>query len=308
MPAETPQAYRGRFAPSPTGPLHFGSLVTAVASYLQARAQSGEWLVRIEDLDPPRESPTAADAILRALDIHGFEFPAPLYQSSRLEHYEAIINGLLDEGRAYRCACSRRIISSGRARKGPAGLIYPGTCRDVAHPPGQLPLAVRLKTYAETLTFVDAIQGRQSCAIASDIGDFLIRRGDGLIAYQLAVVADDQYQGITEVVRGTDLLCATFMQLWLQKILAYDKPGYAHIPIATDPNGQKLSKQTKALEINSKTPVSNIYQAFVFLDMQPDETLKASSIDDLWAWGTENWRPQAIAGQQKIVDESMILR
>lgn len=299
--------YRGRFAPSPTGPLHFGSLVAAVASYLQALAHNGEWLVRIEDLDPPRESPAAAEDILRALDAHGFNYDPPLYQSSRLEVYDEIIAGLLRDGAAYHCACTRRMLRQ-TCPRGRAGLIYPGTCRAGLADNGRPATAVRAITTDEPIEFNDLLQGHQSCALESEIGDFLIRRGDGLVAYQLAVVADDQHQGITEVVRGIDLLDSTFMQLRLQELLHYDQLVYAHIPVATDRAGQKLSKQTGALPINIGSPVKNLFQAFVFLNMIPPAMLAGSTLAELWAWGQEHWHLNSLTGKQKPVNESIILQ
>jgi glutamyl-Q tRNA(Asp) synthetase len=280
--------YRGRFAPSPTGPLHFGSLVAAVASYLQAIANSGEWLVRIEDIDPPREVPGATDAILSALESHGFVFPAPLRQSTRLKRYDEIIAGLLADGLAYHCCCSRKTLQT-NPNMGRTGVIYPGTCRSATNT-NDGP-AVRLRTTDDLLTFTDALQGQQRCRMESEIGDFLLRRGDGLVAYQLAVVIDDGHQAITEVVRGTDLLDSTFMQIWLQRQLKLATPRYMHIPVATGSDGKKLSKQTGARELDLDDPVRNIYQAFVFLGLNPKVNLAQATLEDIWSWGRRHWQP-----------------
>ena len=285
--------YRGRFAPSPTGPLHFGSLVAAVASYLQARVNNGEWLVRIEDIDPPREMPGATDAILRALERHGFEFPAPLLQSSRLEHYDEIITALLDQGLAYRCSCSRKTLQT-NPNLGRAGVIYPGTCRTATGDATRQAASVRVRTSNELLTFTDALQGTQKCRLESEIGDYLVRRGDGLVAYQLAVVIDDSYQAISEVVRGTDLLDSTFMQIWLQRCLKLPTPAYMHVPVVTGRDGKKLSKQTGAQELNPDSPVRNILYAFVFLGLNPPESLQEATLAEAWSWGFEHWQPAAL--------------
>jgi glutamyl-Q tRNA(Asp) synthetase len=299
--------YRGRFAPSPTGPLHFGSLVAAVASYLQARSNDGEWLVRIEDIDPPRELAGAADDILRALEAHGFEFAPPLYQSSRLEAYDNIIAGLMESGHAYHCSCTRQMLRAS-ARTGSAGIIYPGTCRVGAIASERPAVSVRVLTTEQQLCYEDAMQGTQCCHPESEIGDFLLRRGDGLVAYQLAVVADDQAQGITEIVRGCDLLQSTFMQVWLQQLLDYDKPKYMHVPVAVLADGEKLSKQTGATGLNSTTPVKNIFESLVFLKQNPDAKMRQASVGEIWAWALDNWRPAALAGQQSLPDRSMILQ
>ena len=297
--------YRGRFAPSPTGQLHFGSLVAAVASYLQARANDGEWLVRIEDIDPRREVAGATDAILRSLDAHGFEYPTPLRQSSFLESYDEVIEGLLENGLAYRCSCSRRTLQSS-LNPGRAGSIYPGTCRPRTMDNTEHAISVRLRTTDELLSFTDSLQGTQNCRLEREIGDFLIRRSDGLVAYQLAVVIDDSRQNITEVVRGADLLDSTFMQIWLQKQLNLATPKYMHIPVAIGQDGKKLSKQAGANEIETRNSVNNIYQAFVFLGQNPDARLRLATLDELWSWGQQNWQPRVLANLLTIPTSSLI--
>jgi glutamyl-Q tRNA(Asp) synthetase len=304
----TPQAplYRGRFAPSPTGPLHFGSLVAAVASYLQARVNQGEWLVRIEDIDPPREVPGATDAILDALYRHGFEFPPPLRQSSQLAIYDGVIDSLLEQQLAYRCSCSRKTLHAS-CNTGRAGIIYPGTCRQRAAEKGPPATSVRIRCNNDTLNFTDTLQGKQSCQLEAEIGDFLIRRGDGRVAYQLAVVVDDDRQGITEVVRGTDLLDSSFMQIWLQRQLGMLQPGYMHIPVAIGADGRKLSKQAGAAEIDSSNYISNLFQSFVFLGLKPDAALqRGATLNDLWAWGERHWHPDLLAKQLTRPTEGLI--
>ena len=237
--AEGQTPYRGRFAPSPTGPLHFGSLVAAVASYAQALTHDGEWLVRIEDIDPPREMPGASDSILASLDAHGFEYPEPSFQSSRLHAYDGAIERLLSEGRAYPCSCSRRELLAS-APRGRAGLIYPGTCRDGADTSVRPATAIRLRTAGAVVHFSDALQGEQTCDLEAEIGDFLLRRGDGFVAYQLAVALDDAEQQISEVMRGTDLLDSTFMQCLVLANLGLKPPAYAHFPVVTGAGRQQI--------------------------------------------------------------------
>jgi len=295
--------YRGRFAPSPTGPMHFGSLVAAVASYVQALSQSGEWLVRIEDIDPPREVPGAAKAIITSLEKHGFEFPAPIYQSAKLATYDAVIEQLVAAKQAYHCSCSRRMLRA-TASTGRAGIIYPGTCRHGAA--RQAAIAVRLLTERQPVSFMDRLQGPQSCAVANDIGDFLLRRGDGLVAYQTAVAMDDHAQGITEVVRGTDLLDSTFMQLALLQKLGLKGPQYAHFPVVTGPDGSKLSKQSGAVEINNNDPKFNILRALSFLLQEPPRGLKTASLNDIWAWAIENWSFSRLDGLRSLPERGIM--
>jgi glutamyl-Q tRNA(Asp) synthetase len=289
--------YRGRFAPSPTGPLHFGSLVAAVASYLQALKNNGIWLVRVEDIDPTREHPESARQILDSLEAHGFRFEPPLFQSTRLDNYNDIIEQLIADNAAYRCSCSRKEIRKS-APAGCIGHIYPGTCRDGADTTARPATSVRMRTTNEEISFTDQLQGELNCHPESEIGDFLIRRGDGLVAYQLAVVIDDYAQGITEIVRGTDLLKPTFMQIWLRKILTYPEPAYMHFPVATGPDDRKLAKQTGAPKIDNNRPLDNLFEALAFLDQNPDIRLKSLSLDEFWKEATVLWNPALLQGQQ----------
>ena len=252
------QPYVGRFAPSPSGPLHFGSLVAALAAYLDARANKGKWLLRIEDLDPPRESPTAATEIINQLHSFGFDWDEiPLYQSTRLDAYAETHQKLTDAGMVYQCICSRKSIPS----------IYGGTCRnrqlDVA------PSAIRLLTPDAVIAFEDQILGRRSFDMRRDIGDFIIKRKDGLFAYQLAVVVDDQYQGITHVIRGSDLLDSTPRQICLQQYLNFRPVFYAHFPVILGNDGHKLSKQTNATPITTEDPPTVIKFALRALGQMP---------------------------------------
>jgi glutamyl-Q tRNA(Asp) synthetase len=237
--------YVGRFAPSPTGPLHFGSLVAALASWLDARAAGGRWLVRIEDLDTPRNQPGAADDILGTLQVLGLAWDGDVvYQSSRHARYRDVLRQL--DGQSYWCACTRREIadsSLGLAADG--AQIYPGTCR-AGIAGGRPARARRLRTGMERIAFEDRVQGRQEQVLERDVGDFVLQRADGQFAYQLAVVADDAAQGVTHVVRGADLLDSTARQIHLQRLLGYPTPRYLHVPAAVNDAGEKLSKQTGA--------------------------------------------------------------
>jgi glutamyl-Q tRNA(Asp) synthetase len=240
--------YRGRFAPSPTGPLHSGSLVAAVASWLDARAAGGEWLVRIEDVDTTRTVPGAADEILRTLEAFALHWDGEVVrQSERTSLYDDALATLRARGLVYRCRCSRREVADSGAQ-GPEGAVYPGTCRRAGLGPGTQG-ADRMLAPATPVEIIDRVQGRIVQRVDLDIGDFVLRRRDRLFAYQLAVVVDDQEQGITDVVRGADLLWSTPRQVALQRALGYRTPGYLHVPIATNAGGEKLSKQTHAIPV-----------------------------------------------------------
>lgn len=294
-----PHPYRGRFAPSPTGPLHFGSLVTAVGSYLQARSRQGNWLLRMEDLDTVREVSGAADAILRTLEAFQLQWDGPvLYQSRRLEAYDAALAQLAAQQDSFPCACSRKSIAeywSGSAadKSGDTHRIYPGTCRE-GLPPGQTARAVRVRVPDSSVAFSDAGQGPQQTHLGREVGDFVVRRADGLHAYHLAVVVDDAFQGITEVVRGTDLLTSTPPQLHLQSLLGLPRPHYRHLPIATNAQGQKLSKQTFAAAIDDANPGPTLFRALAFLGQAPDAELEQAPPAQLLAWAVENWDTEKI--------------
>lgn len=267
-PASAP-VVRGRFAPSPTGPLHFGSLVAALASFCDARHRGGEWLVRIEDVDTPRSRPDAERAILAALDRFGLRGDGAIVrQSERTALYEAALARLAAAGLVYRCACTRRELEAG-ALNAIGERVYPGTCRDgVAAARAHAPQAWRLRVTARATSFIDRVQGRQTQDLARDVGDFVVRRADGLFAYQLAVVVDDAAQGITSVVRGADLLTSTLRQAHLQRCLDLPTPEYLHVPVATDDGGHKLSKNTHAAPLASGDPVPALLAAWCFLGQQ----------------------------------------
>lgn len=290
---QTPERYRGRFAPSPTGPLHFGSLVAAVGSFLQARAAGGEWLVRMEDLDPPREQEGAADAILRTLEAFGLFWDGTvLYQSARAEAYDAALERLRRDGLLYPCGCSRKEVEQVARERGLAPGVYPGICR--TGPSRRRPVpALRLLTEGDA-GFRDAVQGAFRQDLAREVGDFVLRRADGLYAYQLAVVVDDAEQGITDVVRGSDLLDSTPRQLYLQRLLDVAAPRYLHLPVAVDTEGRKLSKQGEAPPVDPADPVPALWHALAFLGQAPPPDLRAANLDGLWEWALGHWRPDRI--------------
>jgi glutamyl-Q tRNA(Asp) synthetase len=287
--------YIGRFAPSPTGPLHLGSLAAALGSCLEARRHGGRWLLRMEDLDPPREIPGAADGILRTLERLDFHWDgAVLYQSRRREAYAAAADRLFAQGDAFPCACTRSEITDS-AMQGIDGPVYPGTCR-AGLPPGKTSRALRLRVPHETVSFHDALQGEIRQNLANDIGDFIVRRADGCYAYQLAVVVDDAWAGVTHVVRGADLLLSTPRQLYLQMRLGLPQPQYLHLPVAVDGSGEKLSKQTHAQPVDDLAPSAALWRTLHLLLQEPGEELKRASIGELWSWAEAHWNPDALKG------------
>jgi glutamyl-Q tRNA(Asp) synthetase len=285
--AEAPSPYRGRFAPSPSGALHFGSLVAALASYADARAAGGEWLLRVENLDPPRELPGAADQILHTLETFGFAWDGPvLYQSDRFAFYREISEGLKQQGLAYPCSCSRKQLAA-IARHGIEGPIYPGSCRGAGllDRPNR---ALRLLTEEAPILFCDRIQGLIEQSVQREFGDFVIRRADGLFAYQLAVVVDDWQQGINHIVRGCDLLHSTSRQIQLQRCLGVQTPNYAHLPLALDGQGRKLSKSAADLPLDPANPLPALRAAWRFLRQAPLPA-EIERLDEFWAWALANW-------------------
>jgi len=292
----TQTPYVGRFAPSPTGPLHFGSLLAAVASYLQARTANGQWLLRIEDIDPPREQPGADKLILGTLEAYGFEWTGQVtYQSGFQDRHRAAIERLIASGLAYPCSCSRRDLAN--VPRGLLGAIYPGTCR-TGRDGGES--AIRLRTHDRPIKFVDALQGPQSMQLESQSGDFVIRRRDGLVAYHLAVVQDDADQGVTEVVRGIDLLDSTPRHIHLQSLLQLPTPAYVHIPVAENEAGQKLSKLTGAAAISTECTRKTLVRALDALGQEPPLSLAEERLADIWNWAIGHWRPQVME-KQKII-------
>ena len=287
------QPYRGRFAPSPTGPLHFGSLVAALASFLDARANGGSWLVRIEDLDPPRVVPGSAAEILRALELFGIEADGTVvYQSSRTDAYHAALHELRRLGELYPCACSRReIADSGVA--GIEGYVYPRTCSEKM-PEGRKARAWRVRTPPAAIVFEDRIQGRIAQSLAHEIGDFVLYRADRVHAYQLAVVLDDAEQNITDVVRGADLLDSTPRQIHLQRLLGLSTPRYAHVPVAVNDRGEKLSKQTYARALDTTAPGPALVDALRFLGQEAPEDFERAAAREIIDWATTRWRIESV--------------
>ena len=282
--------YVGRFAPSPTGPLHFGSLVAAVASYCEAKSAQGKWLVRIEDVDKPREVNGAAQHILNTLDSFGFCWDGDiLYPSQQTAYYEQALLQLQQTGMVYACTCSRKEIADSSTLHGVEGVIYPGTCLTKPVKPNA-PVAWRIKTEAFIGHFNDAIQGDISQDLAKDIGDFVLKRADGLFAYQLAVVVDDAMQGINHSVRGADLLMSTPRQVYLQHLLGLPNIHYTHIPIVKNADGEKLSKQTLAPALQQQQASQLIYDALIFLNHAPPASFNRASLSDIWDWAIANWR------------------
>ena len=286
--------YVGRFAPSPTGPLHFGSLVAGLASWLDAKRASGRWLLRMEDLDRPRVMPGADGEILRQLENLGLGWDGPVvYQSARLAHYDDALHRLA--AHCYLCACSRKELEdSALAIDG--SRIYPGTCRN-GIAPGKSARALRLRAADQPVCFSDRVQGDIAQSVEAEVGDFVLRRADGLHAYQLAVVVDDAAQGVTDVVRGADLLDSTTRQIFLQRLLGADTPRYLHVPVATNAAGEKLSKQTAAAAVGP----ADIPGALRFLGLElPSGMTPGEGL----AWATEHWDPARVPRTRALAVKS----
>jgi glutamyl-Q tRNA(Asp) synthetase len=291
--------YRGRFAPSPTGPLHFGSLIAAIGSYLDARHQHGKWLVRIEDLDTPRTVKGAAGEILGTLEAFGLHWDEEIiYQSRRTALYEEAFRRLEQAGAVYPCACSRREIADSALLRGDE-LVYPGTCRGgIAK--GKPARAWRVRVDDASIIFSDRMQGSVAQDLATEVGDFIVLRADGIYAYQLAVVVDDAAQGITDVVRGADLLHSTPRQIYLQRLLGFGTPSYMHLPVVVNAQGEKLSKQTLAVPVGKNNPVSTIFKALDLLRQQPPIELQLGSVEQILDWAIANWRPDTLSNCRQL--------
>jgi len=274
-------AYIGRFAPTPSGYLHFGSLVAALASYLDARAVNGRWLLRMEDLDPPREVAGAQEGILSTLESYGFEWDGELVrQSDRHGEYAALVERLLSQGLAYACTCSRKQL------EGTQG-IYPGTCRNASH--GFADAAIRLRVPELTYHFVDRVQGDYRQHLGREVGDFVIRRRDGLYAYQLAVVLDDAWQGITDIVRGADLLDSTPRQLYLQELLGLSQPRYLHVPLIIQPDGHKLGKSYRSPPLPADQATPLLIRALRALGQPLPDGAPHGQPAELLRWASTHW-------------------
>lgn len=290
-PLPAPSApYRGRFAPSPTGPLHFGSLVAALGSYLDARAQGGEWLLRIEDVDAPRTVPGAEASILNTLEALGFTWDGPVVrQSERLDVYHGALVRLQAEGLVYPCACTRSEIAARTSEASvDGGLLYPGTCR-AGLPAGVAARAWRLRVPDREFAFVDRVQGAHRQNLEREVGDFVLLRADGQYAYQLAVVVDDALQGVNAVVRGVDLLDSTPRQMWLQECLGVPTPTYAHLPVAVNAVGEKLSKQTRAPAVDPRQGSRVLAEVMRFLGFDVPAGLRQAPLPEFWVWAQAAW-------------------
>jgi len=297
-----PARYRGRFAPSPSGPLHFGSLVAAVGSYLDARVHDGTWLVRIEDLDSPRVRPGATDEILRTLERLDLQWDGPVWrQSQRLEAYEQALAQLDAQQLLRPCACSRSglaALARNRAREHNAGgdeLYHPAECITPAADPA-LGSTVRFRVREGEVTFDDRSLGPRRVNVANTIGDFVLKRRDGIVAYQLAVVVDDAAQGITDVVRGCDLLASTPRHILLQEALGVPRPSYLHLPLAVDVRGRKLSKSEDAPVVAGLSPAAQLVTVLGFLGQQPPARLGEAPLAEVWDWARHHWRTAGFAG------------
>ena len=294
--------YIGLFAPLPTGPLHFGSLVAALASYLDAKAHDGKWLLRFEDVDETRCNAAHSADILRSLQAFGLQWDGEIeIQSARKALYDGAFQTLRSNGLTYACACSRKEIADS-ALAGLEGLVYPGTCRDAGIDENNR--TIRVRTSSEIISFSDLVQGETAQRIEMEIGDFVLRRRDGLFAYQLAVVTDDAEQGVTHVVRGADLLDSTARQIYLQRLLGYQTPQYLHIPVALNELGQKLSKQTLAPALSTSRHATNgvILAALRFLGQSTESVEKALPIGEFLASAVQNWSRDSIPrGRTKAV-------
>lgn len=285
-------SYTGRFAPSPTGPLHMGSLVAALASYLDAKHHNGKWLLRIEDIDPPREQPGATRAILQSLEAHRLYWDNEiLYQSQRSDAYREALDQLATQQLSYRCTCGR------------TESIYAGHCRHLNHSQESVS-AIRLDIEKSLhkfdlnsmIQFDDLFQGKQQQNLLADVGDFVIHRKDGFFAYQLAVVVDDIFQNMTHVIRGADLLDSTARQILLFRLLKGTDlnlsplPVFGHVPLVMNSKGQKLSKQNLAPALNDKTPAKNIFTALQFLNQHPPAELAQQAVETVLCWAIDHWQ------------------
>jgi glutamyl-Q tRNA(Asp) synthetase len=292
-----PFCYIGRFAPTPSGYLHFGSLIAALASYLDARAAGGRWLLRMEDLDPPREMPGAQTAILQALEAYGFEWDGHMVcQSSRLDIYNSVIEGLIRDGHAYACTCSRKELE-------PFNGLYPGFCREAGRDIHGA--AIRLRVPERKYGFTDRVQGEFHQQLDREIGDFVIRRRDGLIAYQLAVVLDDAWQGITDIVRGADLLDSTPRQLYLQELLGLPQSRYLHVPLIIQPDGHKLGKRYRSPPLQPTEATPLLLRALRALGQQPETDLHDALPGEVLSWAITHWNADRIPRRRTLPEAQL---
>lgn len=285
--------YRGRFAPSPTGPLHLGSLYTALASYLQARSLGGEWYLRIDDIDAPRCAPGATEGILRTLEHFGLLWDGPVvYQSQFRQDYQNALDRLTQIDLIYPCQCTRKSLA-------PYGTVYPGFCRQQVINRAR-PHSLRIKTDDREILLRDCLQGQFQQQLNRTCGDFVVRRRDRIFAYHLTVVVDDSLMGISEVVRGSDLLDCTPRQIYLQQLLDIQTPAYMHLPVLTHANGLKLSKQTHAPAIGSAKPEPVLYRLLQWLGQNPPEFLKDAPKEEILEYAVEHWNAKNLPSKRQI--------
>lgn len=284
------QAYIGRFAPSPTGPLHLGSLYTALASFLHARSRQGKWLLRIDDLDTPRNLKGSAESILKTLEVFGLHWDDRIvYQSQHIDIYDEYLNELANSNLVYPCTCSRKNLAD----------IYSGLCRDKRTPQNE-PYSLRIKTDERVISLQDELQGLIAHNLTRQHGDFILKRKDQVFAYQFAVVIDDDRQQVNHVVRGFDLLDSTPRQIYLQQVLELATPGYMHVPVIVDKQGYKLSKQTLATAVDIKTPHIVIFGLLDLLRQNPPRELQNAPATELLDWAIDNWDPVPLKNSRTI--------
>lgn len=287
--------YIGRFAPSPTGPVHFGTLLAAVGSYLQAKANNGKWLVRMEDVDTTRKVEGTDVDILHTLGAYGFEWDADMvYQSKRTELYQQALDLLRDDGFLFPCLCSRKQLAETGSD------VYPGTCRE-RHFPEHGEHAVRVRVENAVIRFDDAIAGRQEQRLSTECGDFVVKRRDGLFAYQIAVVVDDALQGVTEIVRGADLLDSTPRQIYLQRLLRYPTPRYCHLPLVVDDTGNKISKSAGAAKVDITDREATLVHVLDLLGQQPPGDLAKAGLEAIWHWAIDHWDLNKVPGESMTI-------
>ena len=290
-------SYVGRFAPTPSGFLHFGSLVAALASWLDARAGGGRWLLRMEDIDPPREAPGARDAILQTLERYALHWDGEVvYQSQRHGAYAEVVERLFSQGLAYACTCSRKQLEGFNG-------IYPGFCRNAGH--ARTGAAIRLRVPELNYRFTDRVQGHFEQHLGREVGDFIIQRRDGLYAYQLAVVLDDAWQGVTDIVRGADLLDNTPRQLYLQELLGFSQPRYLHIPLIIQPDGHKLGKSYRSPPLAHDQATPLLLRALRALGQETSPELRGATPAQVLAVARERWRPEAIARRTTVPEADL---
>ncbi len=291
--ADSPgKLHRGRFAPTPSGPLHLGSLLTALASYLHAKAAGGHWLLRIDDLDTPRCVPGAGDTIMRQLEAHALTWDeSAVLQTQHLARYQEAIETLSARGLTYACACTRMLLKA-RSHPGPDGPVYDGHCRELRLPADGH--ALRLRVDCGCLCFDDGLQGRVCRSLGPEVGDFVLRRADGIVGYQLACAVDETLMGITDVVRGADLLGSSFRQLHLMALLNVPRPRYLHLPLLIDHSGRKLSKQNHAAPIDAANASRNLQHCLQLLGQQPPDALTGATPKEWIDWAVPHWQPASV--------------